>query len=242
MEIFAKSDVGKLRDNNEDAYYISKADDNLKLFVLADGMGGYNGGEVASKIAIASAVRFIESNYKKIDLNRENILKLIRDAIEYANLIVLEQSKENVNLEGMGTTIEICIVQNNKLFIGHVGDSRIYRIRGEIIRKLTHDHSYVEKLVEDGKITEEQAQKHPKKNMLTKALGGTSFVEPDLTVKGFVTDDIILICSDGLTNMLSDNQIYSIVTKDYKNAAKKLIEEANNHGGIDNITVVLLKK
>ena len=91
-------------------------------------------------------------------------------------------------------------------------------------------------------ITEEQAQKHPKKNMLTKALGGTSFVEPDLTVKGFVTDDIILICSDGLTNMLSDNQIYSIVTKDYKNAAKKLVEEANNHGGIDNITVVLLKK
>lgn len=141
----------------------------------------------------------------------------------------------------MGTTLEVCLIYNNKVYIGHVGDSRIYRIRNDIMRKLTNDHSYVEKLVKDGTITKEEAVNHPKKNMLTKALGCTVFVEPDVTVKGFIKDDIILMCSDGLTNMIKEEEIYNIIKEDYKLAAQRLIEKANENGGYDNITAIIIK-
>ena len=111
----------------------------------------------------------------------------------------------------MGTTLDVCLIYNNNMFIGHVGDSRVYRIRNNIIKKLTTDHSYVQKLVKDGTISKEEAAHHPKKNMLTKALGCTSFVEPDVSVKGFQKDDILVLTSDGLTNMVKDQEIYEII-------------------------------
>jgi len=163
MEAFAKSDVGKARDMNQDFYYISKEEDILKIYILADGMGGYNGGEIASKLATSSALSYIQNNFDKISHEREEILKLIRSSMEYANMVVYEKSKEQEELEGMGTTLEICLIYNNKVFIGHIGDSRIYRIRKEFIRKLTTDHSYVQKLVKDGTITQEEAEHHPKR-------------------------------------------------------------------------------
>lgn len=241
MEAFAKTDVGKARDMNQDYYYISPENEELKLYILADGMGGYKGGEVASKLATISTKNYIESNFSNIIKEKEEIQNLIKNAMEYANMVVYEKSKEDEELDGMGTTLEVCLIYNNKVYIGHVGDSRIYRIRNDIMRKLTNDHSYVEKLVKDGTITKEEAVNHPKKNMLTKALGCTVFVEPDITVKGFIKDDIILMCSDGLTNMIKEEEIYNIIKEDYKLAAQRLIEKANENGGYDNITAIIIK-
>ena len=156
-------------------------------------------------------------------------------------MVVYEKAKENVELTNMGTTLEICLIYNNKVFIGHIGDSRIYRIRKEFFRKLTRDHSYVEQLVTDGTITKEEARNHPKKNMLMKAVGCTPYVEPDLMVKGFIKEDILLMCSDGLTNMVTEQEIYDIVKENVTSSCENLIKRANEMGGYDNITVVVIK-
>ena len=142
----------------------------------------------------------------------------------------------------MGTTIEVVLAYNNRVYIGHIGDSRIYRIRKNIIRKLTVDDSYVQKLVKDGTITKEEAKHHPKKNMLMKALGCTSFVEPIVAVKGFLEDDVIVITSDGLTNMVSDEEMLAIIENNVEKASDELIKKANEAGGLDNITVVIVSK
>ena len=201
---------------------------------------GYKGGEVASKLAVESAKNYIKNNFSDNYAEKEEILKLIENAIEYANMVVYEKSKEVQELDGMGTTLEVCLIYNNKAYIGHVGDSRIYRIRKDVIRKLTKDHSYVQQLVEDKKITREEAKTHPKKNMLTKALGCTPYVEPDLRARNFEKGDIFIICSDGLTNMVEEKRIFELVKKDVNTAADELINEANMAGGYDNITVIII--
>lgn len=240
MKAFASTDIGKIRDMNQDSYYISSEEDDVKLFVVADGMGGYKGGEIASKLAIESVKNYICNNYNETKKEKECILELLRSAIEYANMVVYEKSKEVEELNGMGTTIDVCLVHSNRVYIGHVGDSRVYRQRKEFFRKLTTDHSYVEQLIKEGNITREEAYNHPKKNMLTKALGCTAFVEPDVTVKGFLKDDILLMCTDGLTNMLRDNEISEIIKQDPEIACKKLVNTANERGGYDNITAVII--
>lgn len=240
MRVFAKSDIGKAREMNQDSYYASQPSDNVGLYIVADGMGGYNGGEIASRLAVTATKNYIENNFSKVEHTKEELQKLVKNAIEYANMIVYEKSKEDEILEGMGTTIEVVLVHNNRAHIGHVGDSRIYRIRKEFMRKLTADHSYVQKLVKDGTISKEEAEHHPKKNMLTKALGCTSFVEPDIMVKGFQKEDILVLTSDGLTNMVSEKEIYEVVKNDIYHAADILVDKANKQGGIDNITVVIV--
>ena len=206
-----------------------------------------------SKLKILSEVFYFQKpdqveilDHVDIDLSKvslkiqESLKNLIADAVEYANKMVYERAKENEELDGMGTTLEVCLIYNNRAYIGHVGDSRIYRIRNNIIRKLTTDHSYVEKLVKDGTITREEAASHPKKNMLTKALGCTELVEPDITVKGFLKDDIIVMTTDGLTNMVRDEEIYNEIRKDIENASNRLVEIANLNGGYDNITILII--
>lgn len=241
MKAFAKSDVGKAREINEDYYYISNEEDNIQVFILADGMGGYNGGEIASKLATITALKYIQNNFETIPKEKEDILNLVKSAMEYANMVVYEKASKEKELEGMGTTLEVCLIYNNRAYIGHIGDSRIYRIRQEFIRKLTHDHSYVQKLVRDGTITKEEAKHHPKKNMLTKALGCTTFIEPDITIKGLQKDDVVLICSDGLTNMLEEKEIYEIVRQEGELAAERLVQKANDNGGYDNITAIVIR-
>lgn len=241
MRVYAKTDIGKARQMNQDFYYVSQKNEDMCLCILADGMGGYNGGEIASNLATNSAKEYIEENFDKIEHTEKEIMNLIKYAMEYANKAVLEKSKENEELEQMGTTLEICILYNAKAYIGHIGDSRIYRIRKNIIRRITTDHSYVEKLVKDGTITREEAFYHPKKNMLMKALGCNEFIEPDIMVKEFLEDDIILMCSDGLTNMLTEETIYNTVQEEPKTACEKLIKKANENGGYDNISVILIK-
>ena len=241
IEAFATSDVGKARQINEDSFYLSKPEDTIKIFIVADGMGGYNGGEIASKLAIQSAKSYIENNFKEIEKDKESIIQLVASSMEYANMVVYEKAKSDAQLEGMGTTLEVCVIYNNKAYIGHIGDSRIYRIRKEFIRKLTQDHSYVQKLVKDGTITQEQAVHHPQKNMLMKALGCNAFVEPDVMVKGFLKEDILVMTSDGLTNMVSQEEIFKQAKKDIEQAPKELVKQANENGGYDNITVVVIK-
>ena len=241
IKAYAKSDVGKVRELNEDSFYISDSLDEIQLYILADGMGGYKGGEVASKLAIQSAKNYIESNFKEIEKDKDSIIQLVGSSVEYANMIVYEKSKENDELNGMGTTLDVCLIYNNRVFIGHVGDSRVYRIRKEFMRKLTQDHSYVQKLVKDGTITKEEAVHHPQKNMLMKALGCNAFVEPDVMVKGFLKDDILIMNSDGLTNLVSKEEIFKWTKKDIEQAPRELVNLANENGGYDNITVIVIK-
>lgn len=240
MRILGKSDIGKAREMNQDSFFVSSENDEIKLFILADGMGGYKGGEIASKLAVVSAKNFITNNFPNIIKEKEEILKLISDAIEYANFVVYEKSKESSEISDMGTTLDICLIYNNKLFIGHIGDSRVYRIRKNVIRKLTNDHSYVAQLVKEGKITKEEAYNHPRKNMLLKAIGCSSLVEPDVMYKGFIKDDILLMCSDGLTNMLKDEEIYQILLENPEKPVDILIKKANEAGGSDNITAIIV--
>ena len=241
IKAYAKSDKGNVRETNEDYFYISNSLDQIQLFLLADGMGGYNGVEIASQLAIQTAKNYIENNFKDIEKDRDSIIQLLGSSMEYANMVVYEKAKENPELQGMGTTLEICLIYNNKAYIGHVGDSRIYRVRKQFIRKLTQDHSYVQKLVKEGTITKEQAEHHPQKNMLMKALGCNAFVEPDVMVKGFLKDDILIMCSDGLSNMVDQQTIYEMASKNIEQATKDLVQLAKDRGGYDNITVVIIK-
>ena len=240
MEAFANSDIGKVRDMNQDSYYISDKDDKMKLYIVADGMGGYKGGEIASKLAIESSKNYIINNFDQTKKERDQIIELIKSAIEYANMVVYEKSKEVPELAGMGTTIDVCLIYSNRIYIGHIGDSRVYRLRKDFFRKLTVDDSYVEQLVKEGNITKEEAYNHPKKNMLTKALGCTAFVEPTVLVKGFMKGDILLMCTDGLTNMLKDDKICEIIKQNSEQASKELVKKANEQGGYDNITAVII--
>ncbi len=238
--VFAKTDIGKARELNQDYYYVSPPTDEIKLYILADGMGGYKGGEVASKLATETVKEYIYETFDQIDKQKETILEMIRQAMNYANQKVYEKSQNQKELEGMGTTLEVCLIYNNKAYIGHIGDSRIYRLRKGVMRRLTKDHSYVQQLVEDGKITRQEATTHPKKNMLTKALGCTPYVEPDLRARNIEKGDVFMMCSDGLTNMIAEEKICETILEDKSSAADELIKRANSFGGYDNITVVII--
>ena len=241
MRVLAKSDKGLIRDQNEDYYYISDENQKISLYMLADGMGGYEGGEIASRLAIDAARKYIETHFEEIQHDKESLQKLIKDAMDYANTVVYDIAKDSEELKSMGTTLEVCLIYNNRAYIGHIGDSRIYRIRKDFIRKLTTDHSYVETLVKDGTITKEEAKHHPKKNMLMKALGCSEILEPDISVKNFQKDDILVMTSDGLTNMVEESKIYEVITNNFDSSDQMLIDLANQAGGIDNITVVIIK-
>ena len=240
MKGFARTDIGKARDMNQDYYYIPSSENDLQIYILADGMGGYNGGEIASKLAVHTVREYIENNFDKIEHTKEEILNMIKKSMENANSVVYEESKKDDNLQGMGTTLDVCFIYNNKIYIGHVGDSRVYLIRKEIARKITKDHSYVQQLVEDKKITREEAEHHPKKNMLLKALGCTSYVEPDIRARNIEKDDIFLMCSDGLTNMVEECKMYEVVEQYKEKAPEILVNLANDAGGYDNITVITI--
>ena len=191
-------------------------------------------------MAVESARDYIHKHFAKNKDSKEKLETLLKDAIEYANSVVYKKAQSKENLRGMGTTLDVCLIYNSRIYIGHVGDSRVYRIRKEFMRRLTKDHSYVQTLVDDGTITKEEAYSHPKKNMLTKALGCVETVEPDVYTKTFIKDDIILMCSDGLTNMIREENIYEIIKQDKENAIENLVKQANDNGGLDNITAVII--
>ena len=241
MKVFTKTDIGKTRSMNQDSFYVSENDNGLNLFILADGMGGYKGGEIASKVAVTAVSKYITEKFEEVSKDKESILDLLEDAIIFANSAIYEESEQDEELQDMGTTLEVILIYKQKVYIGHVGDSRIYRIRKNNMKKITTDHSYVEKLIQDGEITREESYNHPKKNLLIKALGTDEEVEPDIIYTVLNKNDMLIVCSDGLTNMIPEREILDIALNNApENVAEVLIDEANEAGGLDNITVIFI--
>ena len=243
MLFYGVSDNGLKRERNEDYIIIPNENEPIKLFVLADGMGGANAGDEASKIAAKTVKEYIKNNFIKIERNKTELEGLLRNAIVEANKKVFSLSRDVAKYKGMGTTLIVVLIYRGRMYIGHVGDSRVYRIRQNVFRQITKDHSYVQALVKEGSITLEEAKTHPQKNVLLKAIGVEEKITPDIITKGFVKGDIILICSDGLTNMLEDKYIYEIIMKnvfDISVACNKLIEAANDNGGVDNVSAIII--
>jgi len=235
-----KSDVGKVRSNNEDAFYFPKEKGAFpELYIVADGMGGHMGGEIASEIAVNEVSAYINSNLSP-DSDSQEVKQILESSIISANDKILSFAVKNSMYAGMGTTITIALFHNGSLYIGHVGDSRAYRIRENRIEQLTKDHSLVWQWAQEGRITMEEAESHPLKNIITKALGEKR-IEPDIMEFDLKDNDIIILCSDGLTNMLKDDIIKNIALSfEPEEAVLKLIEQANSNGGLDNITVGII--
>ena len=243
MRFYGITDVGKERSKNEDIILIPKNSDDVQLFVLADGMGGATAGEVASELAVNTCREYFTNNIERAQNDPYEIREIMRESILAANEKVLEMSINDEKYYGMGTTLIALYVCKNKIYIGHIGDSRVYRIRKNIIRQLTKDHSFVQELVNSGTITKQEAKNHPRKNVLTKVIGYEENIQPDIITKGFLKDDVILMCSDGLTNMVEEKDIYEIIVKnasDVCNMTKTLVNEANQAGGLDNISVIII--
>lgn len=237
MRIGAKSDIGRYRKLNEDSFFIYR---NEKLVggMVADGMGGHKAGEVASRMAADLVKEGIMDGFEP-ELDYVEFSELVRRSIIAANEEIYRESKCSGNTTGMGTTVAAAFVFRGKLITANVGDSRVYAV-GDAIRQITRDHSYVGELVERGEITEETAKTHPQKNYITRALGTDAFVKADILIQHY-SGEIIVICSDGLTNLVSDEQIMTIVKshEDFDEAAQELVELANKKGGTDNITCVI---
>lgn len=241
MRIGAKTDIGHYRKLNEDSYFIYR-NERLIGGLVADGMGGHNAGEVASKMAtelIKSSI--MEGFYPEMDYIE--LSEVIRRAFAEANEEIFRKSKLEANTTGMGTTAAAAFVFGGKLITANVGDSRVYLIKDNEIHQLTHDHSYVEELIRAGSITAEVAKSHPQKNYITRALGTDSFVKTDILINEY-NGGTVVICTDGLTNLVTDEQIAEIVAAndDYEEAATALVNFANQKGGPDNITCVIFEQ
>ena len=240
MKVFAKSDIGRAREMNQDAYYASQPSDTVGLYIVADGMGGYNSGEIASKMAVDLVKCGVMDGFDP-EMDYVEFSELLRKALIDANEEIYRKSKCEEH-EGMGTTSAVAFVFKGKLITANIGDSRVYILDENKIRQLTKDHSYVEELIDCGEITPELARNHPQKNYITRALGTEPFVKADISISDY-SGETVVICSDGLTNLVSDDQISSIIkeNEDFETAAKKLIELANRKGGRDNITCVIFE-
>ncbi len=243
VEVCGMTDVGQLREHNEDSFLIRGFDDGKLsgICVLADGMGGHNAGEVASGMAAQIICdELTESLEEKDD---KQIALNMASAIDYANSEIYEMSLKNSAQAGMGTTVVVAFVKDGLVRIANIGDSCAYVVSDIVMRKITIDHSVVEELVQSGSITRAEARNHPDKNIITRAVGTEKFVDADYFDYVPVGGETILICSDGLCEMVSDKMIKKILNTEetLSNALKALIDEANRCGGVDNITVVALR-
>lgn len=228
----ALTDVGKKRTSNQDSHYVCD-----KWCIIADGMGGHNGGEVASQ----TAIEIIKTSLMQQSLS---IGALLKTAINNANTAIYNMSLEDPNLEGMGTTAVLCYFDENEAVIAHVGDSRAYHLLPVGLRQITNDHSIVQELIESGTITPNEAKSHPQKNLITRAIGTESTIDVDINHVKFCSGDYFLLCSDGLTSFVTDSEITKIIKEngnDIDSAVKLLVDLANSRGGTDNITVILIE-
>ncbi len=231
------TDIGLLRELNEDNYFFSEDGDNF-VIAVADGMGGHNAGDKASDITVSAIKKFSEENDMFDDSEKK-----IRLAVLKANEDVFKESVSDKSKNGMGATVVVAVGTKDEAVIGNIGDSRCYIADSEHIEQITEDHSYVNELVKSGMITEDEARFHPRKNEILKAVGIGGDVFPDIFRVRLKEGDMLLLCTDGLTNMLTDSEIHEILKSDNSalETAKALIDAANNAGGADNITVVLKK-
>lgn len=239
MIIHTKTDKGRMRANNQDAYFAGELEGGAVFAVVCDGMGGAKAGNVASETAVKLISEYVLQSYiPKMDVS--GIERMLKSAVENANLEIFEMSQKNEELKGMGTTAVVAFVKENEAVIAHVGDSRAY-LAAEQLTQITRDHSVVQTLLESGKITPEDAKKHPDKNVITRALGAEENVVADIDVVCLNKGNILLLCTDGLTSYVEENEVFKVLKNFDGNAAvEKLVDMANQNGGGDNITVVTL--
>jgi protein phosphatase len=245
----AVTDVGRKRKGNEDSLFVN-AEQNL--FVVADGMGGHAAGEVASRVAVESINEFVclTSGDEEItwpfglDQNMSYDGNRLKTAVRYANRKVLEAMKERSEYEGMATTVAAVLVDGEEANLAHVGDSRVYLFREAALEQLTSDHSWVNEQLQSGVISPDQARSHPLRNVVTRALGGKPDLQVEMQLHKLLPGDLLLLCSDGLTTMVPDEEIARVLREsgdDVPKASQELVAAANAHGGEDNITVLLIR-
>lgn len=247
MEYYIKSHVGKVRENNEDFVGQFSLCDEAHIFIVSDGMGGHKNGEVASRIATTAVISSMEENKDKIkeyiaEEKHQKIVDMLTFSIKKANHLVFEES-EKEEYYGMGTTMVAAVTSRDMLMVANVGDSRCYIVRGNRIKQLTKDNSFVQELIESGAITKEEALTHPKKNVITRAIGTDCDIKIDTYEFELKERDILLLCSDGLTNMITDEEILKVISTDasLKQKSNDLIDKALEKGGIDNISLICIK-
>jgi len=238
IDYFGSSDRGRVRKTNEDFFASERIKENEYLFVVADGMGGHRAGDVASRLGTQHFVR----QYKKLRNKKNPIMDSMNQALEKANNLILAKAATDPRKRGMGTTFSAVVISGMNAYIVHVGDSRIYLIRGDEIIKLTTDHTFVGKMLEEGRITEDEARDHPQKNILYMSLGARKTFEPEIKKQLDIEEsDIFMMCSDGLNNMVSDNTIKEyLLSFNTHEAVEELIKLANDNGGTDNITIQVI--
>lgn len=240
MNCFAASDTGRVRKINEDAYYNDP--EGLGLFIVADGMGGHQAGEVASALAVSTISDLLREPLTKGRLRRRQVEELLRDTVVSTNRIIYGKATEDAGFSGMGTTVVVCVLQGARAHIAHIGDSRAYLARGGVLRQLTTDHSLVQELLSKGRITEAEAVDHPRKNILTRALGTDPDVVVDVTEVALEPEDSLMLCTDGVTNHVEPGELLALITEHPPEAAcHNMIALANSRGGFDNMTVLIVK-
>jgi protein phosphatase len=244
IRVVSNTDTGRIREHNEDA---SAADMDLGLLVLADGMGGYNAGEVASELAIKTIMNLVREGLdpdtrgqvdEESGLMRQTIV--LRNAIARANKIIWQTAQSQPQCKGMGTTLVACLFHDDQISIAHVGDSRLYRLRDDQFEQLTLDHSLLQELVDRGFYSQEEAQRSTNRNYVTRALGVEATIEVEVQEEAVRVGDLFVLCSDGLTDMVEDEDIHLTINTfnaNLKTVAEQLIGLANENGGRDNITV-----
>lgn len=246
---FGGTDIGRRRQLNEDALLIDR---ELGLYIVADGMGGHNAGEVASTLAVESIANFIRRSREDeemtwpygVDPQRSFEANCLRTAVLVANKRIWKEAESRQDYSGMGTTIVAALAVNDVMTICSAGDSRAYRIRGDQIEQLTTDDSLVQAAVSQGVLASEDLRSHPMKNIITKALGARETIDPTLLEEHFESDDLYLLCSDGLHGMVSDDIVLEILRgaeDDLEKSVEELIRKANENGGADNVTVALVR-
>ncbi len=241
MKISAKTDVGIVRKNNQDAYACGEFSPNAAYLVVCDGMGGASAGDVASSTAAKMISEKVVASYNE-KMAGKSINNLFECAITTANACLFSMAKEDDDLYGMGTTVVTAIVVDNKIFVAHAGDSRAYIFSKEDgLKQITTDHSIVQEMVDRGEITQEEAKFHPRKNIITRALGVSDDIEIDFHDQELTEDSIVLVCTDGLTNFVDDEIIEKLLSQEpFEGIADKLVDLANTNGGGDNITAVVI--
>ncbi len=241
MECFYITDSGKIRDHNEDSVDIVKNKNEEYLLLVADGMGGHRAGEVASNIAITH----LGKSFQQLDTvgDKEKAINWLKETVSEVNLLIYRYSEQNPTSQGLGTTLVLCLLTKDYLLFGNIGDSSGFVFKNKKLHKITVDHTLVNLLVNSGELTEEEAKDHPKKNVLMRALGATTTVEMDI-FDVEVDVDGVLLCSDGLTNMLTEEQISRVLNENtsLEEKLKKLVLKCNNRGGTDNISIACLLK
>lgn len=242
MIISAKTDIGRVRSSNQDYYLAGELDNGVTWAVVCDGMGGAMGGNIASEMAAKMISEKLSSGYHA-GMNDNSVKHLIVSAIEAANASVYSKSRSDETLTGMGTTAVVAVINNDAMYIAHVGDSRLYVLSKDSINQLTTDHSVVQLMLDKGEISPEYAKDHPKKNVITRALGVEDSVRIDYAQEVYNEGETVLLCSDGLTNFVTDDEILEICRDgDSYSLAEKLVDAALEGGGGDNVTVVTISE